>query len=148
MSIFLYNNTYCFNLKIRITKGGATAPALVFFLDSPPRQARPNTSETLLQKIMHYDPIGNIIFLPCIVCILLALQWGGTTYPWSDGRIIALLVRHFVVHLPAGDDAEYAKDDVGREAMKRRLLRGVPWATVAPANAIVRLEPYEVWYDT
>lgn len=81
---------WCFYINLPL--GGVTAPALVFFLDSPPRQARPNTSETLLQKIMHYDPIGNIIFLPCIVCILLALQWGGTTYPWSDGRIIALLV--------------------------------------------------------
>jgi MFS family permease len=26
-----------------------------------------------------------------MVCLLLALQWGGQQYPWSDGRIIALL---------------------------------------------------------
>ena len=57
--------------------------------------------------------------------------------------ILALLVRRFVVRLPAEDEAEYAKDGADREAMKRRLLRGIPWATVAPANAIVRLEPYE-----
>lgn len=82
---------WCFYINLPL--GGVTAVALVFFLDSPPStQARPKVPETLRQKIMHYDPIGNIIFLPCIVCILLALQWGGTTYPWSDGRIIALLV--------------------------------------------------------
>ena len=81
---------WCFYINLPL--GAVTAVALVFFLDPPPRQARPGAGETLRQKVMHFDPIGNIIFLPCIVCILLALQWGGTTYPWSDGRIVALLV--------------------------------------------------------
>jgi hypothetical protein len=30
--------------------------------------------------------------MPAVVCILLALQWGGTTYAWHNGRIIALFV--------------------------------------------------------
>jgi hypothetical protein len=30
--------------------------------------------------------------MPAVVCVLLALQWGGTTYDWNDGRIIALFV--------------------------------------------------------
>ncbi|KAI3390931.1 hypothetical protein diail_8346 [Diaporthe ilicicola] len=81
---------WCFYVNLPF--GGATAVALVFFLDSPQREAQPRVNETLRQKVMHFDPIGNLIFLPCIVCILLALQWGGTTYPWSDARIVALLV--------------------------------------------------------
>ena len=27
-----------------------------------------------------------------MICLLLALQWGGTTYPWINGRIVALLI--------------------------------------------------------
>nr|A0A142I724.1 RecName: Full=MFS-type transporter phomT; AltName: Full=Phomopsin biosynthesis cluster protein T [Diaporthe leptostromiformis]AMR44276.1 MFS multidrug transporter [Diaporthe leptostromiformis]BDA39136.1 MFS transporter [Diaporthe leptostromiformis] len=81
---------WCFYINLPI--GGVTAVALVFFLNIPPREAQPDTNETLRQKIMHFDPIGTAIFLPCIVCILLALQWGGTTYAWSDGRVVALLV--------------------------------------------------------
>jgi len=30
--------------------------------------------------------------MPAIICLLLALQWGGTTYAWNSGRIIALFV--------------------------------------------------------
>ena len=43
------------------------------------------------QTIWSLDPIGTLTFVPSIVCLLIALQWGGTTYAWSDGRIIALL---------------------------------------------------------
>lgn len=35
---------------------------------------------------------GTLIFLPMIVCVLLALQWGGSKYAWGNGRIIALFV--------------------------------------------------------
>jgi Fungal trichothecene efflux pump (TRI12) len=27
-----------------------------------------------------------------VVCLLLALQWGGTVYPWSSSRIIGLFI--------------------------------------------------------
>ena len=43
------------------------------------------------EKIARLDIYGTVIFVPCIVCLLLALQWGGQQYAWSDGRIIALL---------------------------------------------------------
>ncbi|KAL5360729.1 hypothetical protein BJX96DRAFT_175573 [Aspergillus floccosus] len=42
--------------------------------------------------VLELDPIGTLIFVPAIVCLLLALQWGGVTYDWSNGRIIALFV--------------------------------------------------------
>ncbi|EXJ94265.1 hypothetical protein A1O1_02658 [Capronia coronata CBS 617.96] len=44
------------------------------------------------EKITRVDIPGTLVFVPCIVCLLLALQWGGQTYAWSDGRIIALWV--------------------------------------------------------
>lgn len=30
--------------------------------------------------------------MPAVICVLLALQWGGTSYPWSNWRNILLLV--------------------------------------------------------
>ena len=37
------------------------------------------------------DLPGTALFLPAIVCILIALQWGGTIYAWRSWRIILLL---------------------------------------------------------
>lgn len=36
--------------------------------------------------------MGNVMIAPGLICLLLGLQLGGTKYPWSDARVIALLV--------------------------------------------------------
>lgn len=33
-----------------------------------------------------------VIFLASIVCLLIALQWGGTEYHWANARIIVLFI--------------------------------------------------------
>ena len=79
---------WCFYINLPI--GGVTAVLVVLFLKLPPN----GMFQTLgLQKsLIELDPLGTVLFMPSIVCLLLALQWGGTTYPFSDGRIIALFV--------------------------------------------------------
>lgn len=67
-----------------------TAVVLLFLL-KPPKQDK-RESIGFMATFMELDPIGTILFVPGIVCLLLALQWGGTQYPWSSGRIIALFV--------------------------------------------------------
>lgn len=46
-------------------------------------------------KVMRIDYVGNVLLMTSIVSILLALSWGGTTYPWSNWRIILCLVLGF-----------------------------------------------------
>jgi hypothetical protein len=41
---------------------------------------------------MKLDLIGASILIPAIICLLLPLQWGGSTYPWNSSRIIGLFV--------------------------------------------------------
>lgn len=53
---------------------------------------RPETKMPLTKKLLQLDLMGTGVLMPGVICLLLALQWGGQKYPWSEGRIIALLV--------------------------------------------------------
>lgn len=46
------------------------------------------------------DPAGTFIFMGAIVCLLLALQWGGVSHAWNSSVIIGLIVG-FVLILAA-----------------------------------------------
>ena len=80
---------WCF--YINLPCGGLAMAFLILFLriDS---EVPERSSTTLREKIDRLDPIGTVFFLPSIICLLLALQWGGSTYDWSNARIIVLLV--------------------------------------------------------
>ncbi|KAJ7043819.1 DHA14-like major facilitator [Mycena alexandri] len=65
---------------------------LCFFFTAPTTHRQSKELMSLGDRIQQFDPWGTIIFVPSIICLLLALQWGGSKYPWSDGRIIALFV--------------------------------------------------------
>ncbi|KAL2857307.1 major facilitator superfamily domain-containing protein [Aspergillus pseudoustus] len=79
---------WCFYVNLPI--GGVTAVGLIFLLQLP---ARAKTQrESPFKVIKSLDPLGTLLFVPAIVCLLLALQWGDVTYAWSNGRIIALFV--------------------------------------------------------
>lgn len=63
---------------------------LFFTLKVPSRKEQ--TDETLLQRIRQLDFLGASLLIPAVVCLLLALQWGGNRYPWNNSRIIGLFV--------------------------------------------------------
>ncbi|KXJ85929.1 major facilitator superfamily transporter [Microdochium bolleyi] len=90
---------WCFYINLPI--GAVTLVVItVFYHDPAPQRDSSAAAEnggtttptTLLGKIRRFDPVGNALFMPAVVSLLLALQWGGTTYPWSSPRIIALFV--------------------------------------------------------
>ncbi|KAL8717164.1 MAG: hypothetical protein Q9225_005574 [Loekoesia sp. 1 TL-2023] len=82
---------WCFYINLPI--GGVAAAVIVFFF-TPATQTgeAQRKSLTWRQLLAQFDILGTLFFLPGVICLLIALQWGGSTYPWSSGRIIALLV--------------------------------------------------------
>ena len=78
---------WCFYLNLPI--GAATLVIIGFILKVPTAK---DAALPLVDKLKQLDPIGTAFFLRGFISVLLALQWGGSTYAWNDGRIIALLV--------------------------------------------------------
>lgn len=79
---------WCFYINLPI---GAVTLLVIFFFFPDPKTAKPK-DESFLERVKHFDPAGTAVFMPAIICLLLALQWGGTTYAWNSARIIALFV--------------------------------------------------------
>ncbi|KAI0555126.1 MFS general substrate transporter [Xylaria curta] len=77
---------WCFYINLPI---GAVAVICIIFILKPSKY--PHPPATIWQQIRRLDPLGTFFFVPSIVTLLIALQWGGSTYAWSNWRIIVLL---------------------------------------------------------
>ncbi|KAI5861439.1 major facilitator superfamily domain-containing protein [Durotheca rogersii] len=72
---------------------GAVVMIIVFFFVPVAKSANSaNQSLPIREKLRRMDTPGLILFLGGITSLLLALTWGGQTYPWRDSRIIGLFV--------------------------------------------------------
>ncbi|KAJ5489845.1 Major facilitator superfamily domain general substrate transporter [Penicillium expansum] len=76
---------WCFYINLPI--GAVTVLVIAMFFPAPNLG---NKKSTWAERIKKFDPMGTALFLPAIVCLLLALQWGGTIYAWNSWRIILL----------------------------------------------------------
>ena len=79
------NNDSFINLPI----GGIALATVGFFFKNPDRK---HSKLTLKQKISHIDLLGAFFLITSIVCLLLALQWGGSVYPWHDSKVWGCLL--------------------------------------------------------
>ena len=70
--------------------GGFAMAIITVLLKSPSSQAP--SQATFWQKILKLDLLGALITIPATVCLVLALQWGGSMYSWKDSKIIGLFV--------------------------------------------------------
>jgi MFS family permease len=78
---------WCFYINLPIGAVTIFFIVLMFKTNKPP-QPRGSLKEQIIQM----DLLGLFFFLPGTICLLLALQWGGTQYPLADGRVIGLFV--------------------------------------------------------
>ncbi|KAK8142267.1 hypothetical protein G3M48_009065, partial [Beauveria asiatica] len=80
---------WCFYINLPV---GGLAMAIVVWAVHINRNTKNSQGLSVVQRILKIDLVGTAIFIPAILCLLLALQWGGADYPWSNSRIIGLFV--------------------------------------------------------
>lgn len=119
---------------------------LFFILKTPPS----TNTDSIREQIKKLDPWGTAVFLPGIVCLLLALQWGGTEYAWGNARIIVLFVLAFVllglfvfIQFKAGD---YATVPI-RIIKQRSIAAGAYMSFVSPGAMMVIIYFLPIWFQ-
>ncbi|KAF5870644.1 putative mfs drug efflux protein [Botrytis fragariae] len=73
---------------INLCIGAACAPVYLFLL--PNYDPRPGVP--LLHRAKEVDYLGGIIIIGAFVSGVMAVSFGGVTYPWNSGKIIGLFV--------------------------------------------------------
>ncbi|KAH6984361.1 putative MFS transporter [Ilyonectria sp. MPI-CAGE-AT-0026] len=79
---------WCFWINLPL--GGPVVALLLLFLQVP-KHIKP-VPATWKEIILQLDLPGFSLLLASLVCLTLALQWGGQTKAWSEGSVIATLV--------------------------------------------------------
>lgn len=85
---FTQNVTWRWCFYINLPVGAFVVACVLLFVDIKQKP----TGESLKERINQVDLYGAAFFIPAIICLLLAVQWGGSTYPWNSSKIIGLFV--------------------------------------------------------
>ncbi|KAE8143181.1 major facilitator superfamily domain-containing protein [Aspergillus pseudotamarii] len=84
---------WCFYINLPI--GGFSLLVLFIFFKTP-ATATPKPA-TIWEKFLFMDPLGVLLVTCSLVCLLLAVQWGGITRPWGSSEVIGCLVGFIVI---------------------------------------------------
>ncbi|CAD0083775.1 unnamed protein product [Aureobasidium vineae] len=79
---------WCFWINVPI--GCVSLACLFFFTPNSPPAVK--AAPTWRGKLNQLDPVGFLLIAPSVICLLFAIEWGGSKYPWTSGRVIALFV--------------------------------------------------------
>lgn len=100
--------------------------------------------------MIRLDPLGTVLFLPGVICLLLGLQWGGTAYSWDNGRIIVLLVLAGVLLIAFGVVQIWRKEDATippRIIKQRSVAFGAAYTFFVSGAMISILYTLPLWFQ-
>lgn len=138
---------WCFYINLPV---GAVAILVVLFILKAAPPPNPSSAHTTIECFAQLDPLGTATFLPSIVCLILALTWGGTTYAWSNGRIIALfilfgvlLIAFVLLQLWKGETASVPP----RLAKKRTIAAGFFFSLCVGGSMMLFVYYLPIWFQ-
>ena len=136
---------WCFYINLPI---GAVTVAIILIILKLPNAT--NENQSIRQQFIQLDPLGTFFFLPCVVCLLLALQWGGSTYPWNSARIIALLVLFGVLAIGFVAIQIWKQEaaTVPPHIIKKRSISGGAWFSICIGASLQVMVYYlPIWFQ-
>ncbi|KAI8958638.1 major facilitator superfamily protein [Daldinia sp. FL1419] len=138
---------WCFYINLPVGAVSMIATWLILHL---PNQKLDAKATGWAEKIKQLDPIGNLIFFPGIVCLILALQWGGSVYPWNDARVIVLLVLCGVLCLVFVGVQAWKKEgaSIPPRIIKQRSIAAAVWYGFFNGSGMMVLMYYlPIWFQ-
>jgi len=85
------------------------------------------------------DLPGTLIIVPCVTCLLIALQFGSIRFGWINGRTIALFVRFRLLAVSSWG----GKASIPARTIKKRSILAAFWF-LACCNGIVAMTEYYI----
>lgn len=138
---------WCFYINLPV---GAVSILITILILHLPNQKLDTPAAGWMGKLKQLDPIGNLVFFPGIICLVLALQWGGTQYPWKDARIIVLLILCGVLCLAFVAVQIWKQEDgtVPPRIVKKRSIAACSWfGFFQGACMFVMLYYLPIWFQ-
>jgi MFS family permease len=83
---------------INLFIGAVAAPAWLFLL--PSKDPRPGVPYK--QRFAELDHFGAVLLMGALTTFVLAINWGGVTYPWNSRRIIGIFVASGILFIILG----------------------------------------------
>ncbi|KAJ5630789.1 uncharacterized protein N7484_010889 [Penicillium longicatenatum] len=106
----------CFWISVPL--GSIPIISVLVFLRLPETDKQGASSS--LSKLRQLDPVGMALFVPLIICFTLALQTGGTEYPWNSKQVILPLAMTGALLVAFGVQQAYMQEQA---TLPARLLK-------------------------
>uniref|UniRef100_A0A093XFF2 Putative HC-toxin efflux carrier TOXA n=1 Tax=Talaromyces marneffei PM1 TaxID=1077442 RepID=A0A093XFF2_TALMA len=105
---------WCFYINLPV--GGISIAVIIWILHIP--HGTNASGIPWWRRIGELDLVGASLLIPAIICLILALQWGGNTYPWRNSRIIGLFVGFGVMAILFVTSQIYLESNSARSGTK------------------------------
>lgn len=91
----LNTDLYFIGFYINLPIGGL-ALVIIFTFFRTPKHIQP-AQATVVEKLLQLDLLGTFLIMGCLICYILAMQYGGQTHPWNSSIVIGLIVGFILI---------------------------------------------------
>ncbi|KAI1471099.1 MFS general substrate transporter [Daldinia caldariorum] len=89
--VFTEHSTWRWCFWINLPIGAVVLAGLTVFLKIRGKQSE-DRALPFTKKLRNMDPLGSLIFISAVCCLVLALHWGGQSKPWNSADVIGCLI--------------------------------------------------------